>query len=42
MAVCVLCLLGVMLAPAAGAPLWAGILGIGIGIGMGAGRDARP
>ncbi|MFF3003319.1 MFS transporter [Kitasatospora sp. NPDC057940] len=33
-AVCVLGLLGVVLAPATGAPLWAGILGIGMGGGQ--------
>ncbi|MFJ4183753.1 CynX/NimT family MFS transporter [Kitasatospora sp. NPDC089509] len=32
--VCVLGLLGVLLAPAAGAPVWAGILGIGMGGGQ--------
>ncbi|MFD9690797.1 MFS transporter [Kitasatospora sp. NPDC059088] len=33
-AVCVLGLLGLLLAPAAGAPVWAGILGIGMGGGQ--------
>ncbi|MER8102527.1 MFS transporter [Kitasatospora sp. NPDC094016] len=33
-AVCVLGLLGIVLAPATGAPLWAGILGIGMGGGQ--------
>ncbi|MFD4400147.1 MFS transporter [Kitasatospora sp. NPDC058478] len=33
-AVCVLGLLGVVLAPATGAPLWAGVLGIGMGGGQ--------